>query len=268
MDDSVNWAIMHDSCTVTMAMKSFFVLADLLCEKSTQLNEQWWWKVDWCFCSIIQNEVELFTPLNFVFGSPVSSLLIYIIFQTLKLNFYFKMWKEDANVEYTKVRWRSKYETNEPVASYWELRGCQKCEWSELKKIKGRHFELRLGRQEWFVRHWTQHTLVSQPWSILFWQRFPRGIFFLEVKVQKSSTSQKSWRIMSFVHTTIGGCIELESNIFVFGAIHSVSFIQHLFTHKLHYNKSTTHNKVNISKFSRALNIDIIWNWCKEIRSA
>lgn len=82
--------------------------------------------------------------------------------------------------------------------------------------------------------------------------------FFLKVKVQKSSTSQKSWRIMSFVHTTIGGCIELESNIFVFGAIHSVSFIQHLFTHKLHYNKSTAHNKVNMSKFSRALNIEII----------
>lgn len=159
----------------------------------------------------------------------------------------------------------------------WDKRACSlvlgvervpKMRVKRAKKIKGRHFELRLGRQEWFVRHWTQHTLVSQPWSILFWQRFPRGIFFLEVKVQKSSTSQKSWRIMSFVHTTIGGCIELESNIFVFGAIHSVSFIQHLFTHKLHYNKSTTHNEVNISKFSRTLNIDIIWNWCKEIRSA
>lgn len=135
MDDSVNWAIMHDSCTVTMAMKSFFVLADLLCEKSTQLNEQWWWKVDWCFCSIIQNEVELFTLFEFCFW--FSSLPIYIIFQTLKLNFYFKMWKEDANVEYKKVRWWSKYETNEPVASYWELRGCQKCEWSELKKLRG-----------------------------------------------------------------------------------------------------------------------------------
>lgn len=77
---------------------------------------------------------------TFEFCFWFSSLLIYIIFQTLKLNFYFKMWKEDANVEYTKVRWRSKYETNEPVASYWELRGCQKCEWSELKKIEGAAF--------------------------------------------------------------------------------------------------------------------------------